>query len=71
VLATALPDDNALTLRVPSDGDVASLRAVLGALDRVHVEPDHLTVHTPDLDDEFFAFTGAPATTDAASEETR
>ncbi|WP_446218630.1 ATP-binding cassette domain-containing protein [Micromonospora sp. IBHARD004] len=71
VLGTAHRDDNALTLQVPSDGDVASLRAVLGTLDRVRAEPDHLTIHTPDLDDVFFAFTGAPATTDTASEETR
>jgi ABC-2 type transport system ATP-binding protein len=71
VLDTARRDDGALTLQVPSDGDVASLRAVLGTLDRVRAEPDHLTIHTPDLDDVFFAFTGAPATTDAASEETR
>ncbi|GAA4571682.1 daunorubicin resistance protein DrrA family ABC transporter ATP-binding protein [Micromonospora coerulea] len=71
VLETAHRDDDALTLQVPSDGDVASLRAVLRTLDRVRAEPEHLTIHTPDLDDVFFAFTGAPATTDAASEETR
>jgi ABC-2 type transport system ATP-binding protein len=71
VLDTAHRDDDALTLQVPSDGGVASLRAVLGTLDRVRAEPDHLTIHTPDLDDVFFAFTGAPATTNAASEETR
>ncbi|PZF94922.1 ATP-binding cassette domain-containing protein [Micromonospora deserti] len=69
VLDTAHRDDDALTLQVPSDGDVASLRAVLNTLDRVRAEPDHLTIHTPDLDDVFFAFTGAPATTDATSEE--
>jgi ABC-2 type transport system ATP-binding protein len=66
-LDTAHRDDDALTLQVPGDGDVASLRAVLGTLDRVRAEPEHLTIHTPDLDDVFFAFTGAPATT----EETR
>jgi ABC-2 type transport system ATP-binding protein len=70
VLDTAHRDDDALTLQVPGDGDVASLRAVLGTLDRVRAEPDHLTIHTPDLDDVFFAFTGAPATTEATSEET-
>jgi ABC-2 type transport system ATP-binding protein len=70
VLDTAHRDDDALTLQVPSNGDVASLRAVLGTLARVRAEPDHLTIHTPDLDDVFFAFTGAPATTDATSEET-
>ncbi|GAA2703169.1 ATP-binding cassette domain-containing protein [Actinoplanes palleronii] len=72
VLDTAQRDDAALTLQVPSDGGVASLRAVLAALDAVHVQPEHLAVHTPDLDDVFFAFTGAPATaSDIASEEIR
>jgi ABC-2 type transport system ATP-binding protein len=62
-LGAAHRDDDALTLQVPSDGDVASLRAVLGTLERARAEPDHLMIHTPDLDDVFFAFTGAPATT--------
>ncbi|KUL25703.1 ATP-binding cassette domain-containing protein [Actinoplanes awajinensis] len=72
VLDAAQRDDAALTLQVPSDGGVTSLRAVLAALDAVHVQPEHLAVHTPDLDDVFFAFTGAPATaSDIASEENR
>jgi ABC-2 type transport system ATP-binding protein len=70
-LDAARRDDVSLTLQVPSDGDVASLRAVLTTLDRVRAEPDHLTIHTPDLDDVFFAFTGASATTDVTSEESR
>jgi ABC-2 type transport system ATP-binding protein len=69
VLDVTSRDDSALTLQVPSDGGITSLRAVLATLDGVHVAPDHLTIHTPDLDDVFFAFTGNPATTD--SEETR
>jgi ABC-2 type transport system ATP-binding protein len=68
VLNVTSGDDSALTLQVPGDGDVASLRAVLALLDGVHVAPDHLSIHTPDLDDVFFAFTGNPADTD---EETR
>ncbi|BEL03724.1 daunorubicin resistance protein DrrA family ABC transporter ATP-binding protein [Actinoplanes sichuanensis] len=68
VLNVTNRDDSALTLQVPSDGDIASLRAVLATLDGVHVAPDHLTIHTPDLDDVFFAFTGKPAGT---FEETR
>ncbi|MEU4427701.1 ATP-binding cassette domain-containing protein [Actinoplanes sp. NPDC024001] len=64
-------DDNALTLQVPSDGDVTSLQVVLGTLERAGAKPDHLTIHTPDLDDVFFAFTGAPATTHEVAEETR
>ena len=50
-------DDEELTLQVPSDGAVASLRALLDRLDRAQVEPAGLTVHTPDLDDVFLALT--------------
>ena len=50
-------DDEELTLQVPSDGGVASLRALLDRLDRAHLEPAGLTVHTPDLDDVFLALT--------------
>ncbi|GLW68874.1 daunorubicin resistance protein DrrA family ABC transporter ATP-binding protein [Kitasatospora phosalacinea] len=63
--AAALPeaarDDDALTLDVPSDGSQRALRSVLDRLDATGVEADELTVHTPDLDDVFFALTGAPA----------
>ncbi|MFI7233626.1 ATP-binding cassette domain-containing protein [Streptomyces cyaneofuscatus] len=51
-------DDGALTLRIPSDGSQRELRAVLDRLDSAGVEADELTVHTPDLDDVFFALTG-------------
>jgi ABC-2 type transport system ATP-binding protein len=51
-------DDEALTLRVPSDGSQRELRSVLDRLDAAGVEADELTVHTPDLDDVFFALTG-------------
>ncbi|WP_433788926.1 ATP-binding cassette domain-containing protein [Actinoplanes sp. CA-252034] len=70
VLNVTHRDDSALTLQVPSDGGVTDLRAVLATLDGVHVAPAHLTVHTPDLDDVFFAFTGNPAST-GTDEETR
>ncbi|MEV6373286.1 ATP-binding cassette domain-containing protein [Micromonospora musae] len=62
VLAAAQIDDDALTLQVPSDGDVRSLRSVLDRLDDAHLEVDRLSIHTPDLDDVFFAFTGTPVT---------
>ena len=54
----ALADAEALTLRVPGDGSVKSLRALLGQLDAESVEVAELTVHTPDLDDVFLALTG-------------
>ncbi len=47
-----------LVLRVPGDGGVRSLKAILDRLQTVGIEPDGLTVHTPDLDDVFFAVTG-------------
>ncbi|MFF2721451.1 ATP-binding cassette domain-containing protein [Streptomyces sp. NPDC058011] len=55
-------DDDALVLRIPSDGSQRELRAVLGRLESAGAEADELTVHTPDLDDVFFALTGATVT---------
>jgi ABC-2 type transport system ATP-binding protein len=54
----ATRDDDALSLEIPSDGGVRSLRAVLDRLDAAAAEPDELTVHTPDLDDVFLSLTG-------------
>ncbi|MFJ9626993.1 ATP-binding cassette domain-containing protein [Streptomyces sp. NPDC101175] len=51
-------DDEALSLQIPSDGSQRELRAVLDWLDAAGIEADELTVHTPDLDDVFFALTG-------------
>jgi len=51
-------DDETLTLQVPSDGNVRSLRAILDRLDSASIEVDKLSIHTPDLDDVFFALTG-------------
>jgi ABC-2 type transport system ATP-binding protein len=53
-------DDNALTLQIPSDGGVRSLRAVLDRLDDASIEVDGLSIHTPNLDDVFFALTSHP-----------
>jgi ABC-2 type transport system ATP-binding protein len=58
-LPGAVPDEEALTLKVPSDGGVASVRSVLAQLDNESINVDELTVHTPDLDDVFFALTGS------------
>ncbi|WP_112244932.1 ATP-binding cassette domain-containing protein [Kribbella monticola] len=62
VLPSASRDDESLVLQVPNDGSVQSLRAVLARIDDARIEVDELTVHTPDLDDVFFAVTGQPAT---------
>ncbi|MFE9688064.1 ABC transporter, partial [Streptomyces sp. NPDC006285] len=50
-------DDEALALQIPSGGSQRELRAVLDSLDSAGIEADELTVHTPDLDDVFFALT--------------
>jgi ABC-2 type transport system ATP-binding protein len=51
-------DDEALTLQVPSDGSLDSLRSLIDKLDIAAVAVAKLSIHTPDLDDVFFAFTG-------------
>ncbi|HEV8424506.1 MAG TPA: ATP-binding cassette domain-containing protein [Actinomycetes bacterium] len=53
-------DNDTLTLQVPSDGGVGSLRALLDQLDGASIEVDSLSVHLPDLDDVFLALTGQP-----------
>ncbi|WP_329037618.1 ATP-binding cassette domain-containing protein [Streptomyces sp. NBC_00178] len=50
-------DDEALTLTLPSNGTQHDLRTILDRLDTHHIHADELTVHTPDLDDVFFALT--------------
>ena len=51
-------DDAALTLRVPSDGSLRSLKLLIDRLDDRAIEVDEMSVHTPDLDDVFLALTG-------------
>jgi ABC-2 type transport system ATP-binding protein len=60
MLGEALRDDEALTLQVPSDGSVKSLRALLDRLDGAAIDVDELSIHTPDLDDVFLTLTGQP-----------
>jgi ABC-2 type transport system ATP-binding protein len=60
ILGEVSRDDDALTLQVPSDGSVRSLRAILDRLDNEAIVVNDLSVHTPDLDDVFFALTGRP-----------
>ncbi|MFC9686991.1 ATP-binding cassette domain-containing protein [Kribbella sp. NPDC056951] len=57
VLPTALPNNEALTLQVPNDGSVHALRDLLARIEDASLEVSELTVHTPDLDDVFFAVT--------------
>ncbi len=51
-------DGAALTLQVPSDGDAGSLRILLNTVHEAGADATQVSVHTPDLDDVFFAFTG-------------
>ena len=62
VLAGSTRDDQELTLRVPSDGRSQSLRALLDRLDEHTISAEEFSVHTPDLDDVFFALTGHAST---------
>jgi len=62
VLTGSTRDDEDLTLRVPSDGGVKSLRALLDRLAEFSINPEEFSVHTPDLDDVFLALTGHPNT---------
>ncbi|MFC9267642.1 ATP-binding cassette domain-containing protein [Streptomyces zhihengii] len=62
-LGEATRDDEALALQIPSDGTQRELRSILDWLDSTGVEADELTVHTPDLDDVFFALTATPHST--------
>ena len=58
VLPESTRDDDALTLRVPSDGGTKSVRALLDRLDEHSLDAEEFSVHTPDLDDVFLALTG-------------
>jgi ABC-2 type transport system ATP-binding protein len=69
VLPNATPDNDQLTLQVPGDGSVASLRHVLDKLHAARIDVASLSLHTPDLDDVFFAVTGRPTTADADHEQ--
>jgi ABC-2 type transport system ATP-binding protein len=67
VLNGSTRDEEDLALRVPSDGQAKSLRALLDRLDQHSIEVAEFSMHTPDLDDVFLART-APAHTEAISQ---
>ncbi|MFI9823020.1 ABC transporter, partial [Streptomyces sp. NPDC052013] len=62
-------DDEALALHLPSDGSQRELRSILDWLDTAGIEADELTVHTPDLDDVFFALTSTSTSTSTSRTE--
>jgi ABC-2 type transport system ATP-binding protein len=57
VFAGASRDDETLSLQVPSDGGVGSLRSLLDRIDAESIDVDGLSVQTPDLDDVFLSLT--------------
>jgi ABC-2 type transport system ATP-binding protein len=59
-LGGAFRHDDMLTLEVPSDGGAVAVRDLLNRLGDTAVEVNEVSVHTPDLDDVFFALTGHP-----------
>jgi ABC-2 type transport system ATP-binding protein len=56
-VGTALANEEALTLEIPTDGSVPELRGILARLDDHGIDVAELTVHTPDLDDVFLTLT--------------
>ena len=62
-VSEGVTDHDALTLQVPSDGGITSLRDLLRRLDDAAVDIEDLSIHTPDLDDVFFALTSRIDTT--------
>jgi ABC-2 type transport system ATP-binding protein len=58
-----------LTVQVPSDGNVATLRHVLRELDEISVDVESLAIHSPNLDDVFFALTGRPGEREPTGEQ--
>jgi ABC-2 type transport system ATP-binding protein len=69
MIPNATPDEDQLILQVPGDGSVASLRRLLNELDGTSIDVEHLTIHSPDLDDVFFAVTGHATTEPATGQE--
>ena len=61
-LGDAIRRDDTLTLEVPSDGGAIAVRELLNRLGDTAARVDEVSVHTPDLDDVFFALTGRPTT---------
>ncbi len=60
VLGDGSRDNDPLVVQVPTDGSPETLGALLDRLDRYALRVERVTVHMSDLDDVFFALTGAP-----------
>jgi ABC-2 type transport system ATP-binding protein len=71
ILPGSTRDDEELALRVPSDGESRSLRALLDRLDEHTLNAKEFSVHTPDLDDVFLALTERTSTEPTSTEHTK
>jgi ABC-2 type transport system ATP-binding protein len=58
VVGSGIPDPDALTLQLPSDGSVRAVRELLTLLHERSIDVADMSVHTPDLDDVFLTLTG-------------
>jgi ABC-2 type transport system ATP-binding protein len=67
VLGSMARDEDRLELQVAGDVDVPSLRRLLDQLDDADIAVEQFSIHTPDLDDVFFAVTGHPTEAQAPS----
>ncbi|NKZ90447.1 ATP-binding cassette domain-containing protein [Rhodococcus hoagii] len=55
----AVVDSETATLTIPTDGSIGSLGRILDRLDDQTLSVERFALHTPDLDDVFFALTGS------------
>ena len=58
-LPEAVVDAETATLTIPTDGSIGSLGRILARLDDRTLSVERFALHTPDLDDVFFALTGS------------
>jgi ABC-2 type transport system ATP-binding protein len=67
-LGGAFRHNDTLTLEIPSDSGAIAVRTLLNRLGDAAADVDDVSVHTPDLDDVFFALTGHATAPTAAPE---
>ncbi len=65
LIGAARRDDETLSLQVLGGATVPVVRSLLVKLDQHSIDVESLSIHTPDLDDVFFAVTGHPTTEDS------
>jgi ABC-2 type transport system ATP-binding protein len=69
LLAEGSRDEAGLVLQVPYDGRARSLKDLLDRLETLAIPEPGVSVHTPDLDDVFFALTGQPRTDQSQTDQ--